>query len=205
MEKFNLDKWLANPSRKVVTRDGRTVRILDYNLKGDKHICIAVDDETQESITTVDEDGHCLRDKTGWHESDFDLFFADKEEELTELQKTLEEDCDCYVNLYNDGKTREELRQWIKAWCPRIIDLAKKELEEDYYLCAKDDSLWEDGYKNGKQDALKDLPKLEKTKDCIDPTIPIMYTNTPSMKSYVEYHGYKLCINDVFEKLPKEE
>ena len=28
MEKFNLDKYLANPSRKVVTRDGRSVSIL---------------------------------------------------------------------------------------------------------------------------------------------------------------------------------
>ena len=81
MEQFSLEKYLENPSRKVVTRDGRPVRILDYNLKGNKMICIAVDDETQESITTVDEDGHCLRDKTGWHESNFDLFFADEKEE----------------------------------------------------------------------------------------------------------------------------
>ena len=28
MEKFNLEKYLANPSRKVVTRDGRRVRII---------------------------------------------------------------------------------------------------------------------------------------------------------------------------------
>lgn len=90
MEQFSLEKWLQNKSRKVVTRDEREVRILDYNLKGDKHICIAVDDKTQESVTTVDEDGHCLRDKTGWHESNFDLFFADEEEELTEFEKCVQ-------------------------------------------------------------------------------------------------------------------
>ena len=28
MEKFNLEKYLANPSRKVVTRNGRNVRIV---------------------------------------------------------------------------------------------------------------------------------------------------------------------------------
>ena len=28
MEKFSLEKYLANPSRKVVTRDGRNVRII---------------------------------------------------------------------------------------------------------------------------------------------------------------------------------
>ena len=33
MEKFNLDEYLANPSRKVVTRDGRPVKIICTNLK----------------------------------------------------------------------------------------------------------------------------------------------------------------------------
>jgi len=60
-------------------------------------------------------------------------------------------------------------------------------------------------YTKGKEDALKSLPKLEKTKDVIVPTIPVMYTNSASMKSYVEYNGYRLCINDAFEKLSKEE
>lgn len=68
----------------------------------------------------------------------------------------------------------------IKRISAQIVDLARKEI-------------------------LKDLPKLEKTKDVIDSTIPVMYTNAASMKTYVEYHGYKLCINDMFEKLPKEE
>lgn len=90
MEHFSLEKYLETPNRKVVTRDGREVRILDYNLKGDKRICIAVDDKTQESITTVDGDGHCLRDKTGWHESNFDLFLADEAEKLTEFEKELQ-------------------------------------------------------------------------------------------------------------------
>ena len=33
MGKFNLDEYLANPSRKVVTRDGRPVKIICTNLK----------------------------------------------------------------------------------------------------------------------------------------------------------------------------
>lgn len=31
MEQFNYDEWKKNPKRKVVTRDGRVVEIIDYN------------------------------------------------------------------------------------------------------------------------------------------------------------------------------
>lgn len=63
-----------------------------------------------------------------WYAQHFTNEKYNEKEELTELQTTLEEDCDCYVKLYNEGKTREELREWIKGWSPRIIDLAEKEL-----------------------------------------------------------------------------
>lgn len=129
MEQFSLEKYIENPSRKVVTRDGRPVRI----------ICTDANEETPiAALVTVKDIGlyrlaTALYTKDGRYgvgNSPYDLFFADEEEELTELQKTLEEDCDCYVNLYNNGKTREELREWIKCWCHRIIELATKELEK---------------------------------------------------------------------------
>lgn len=224
MEQFSLEKYLENKSRKVVTRRGNPVRIICTDRKhGEDELPIVFLEEIFNGEFLL----ACTKDGRGdyHYDSQYDLFFADeeekpqsieipfgardsefikdeyyipegceariegnkviiekiqKEEELTELQKTLEEDCDCYVNLYNDGKTREELREWIKCWCHRIIDLVRKEI-------------------------LKDLPKLEKTKDVIDPTIPVMYTYAATNKSYVEYDGYKLCINDVFKKLPKEE
>ena len=34
MKQFNLDEYLQNPSRKVVTRDGRKVRIVCTDKKG---------------------------------------------------------------------------------------------------------------------------------------------------------------------------
>lgn len=135
MEQFNLDTWLQDKSRKVVTRDGRPVRIVCWDVKQGKQdddyvpILALIDkgEEIGETSFYYTEDGRFLRNINQKHNAD--LFFADEEEELTELQKTLEEDCDCYVNLYNDGKTREELREWIKCWCHRIIDLARKEIE----------------------------------------------------------------------------
>lgn len=122
MERFNLEIWLEDKSRKVIDDDGFPVEIikLDANEK-----CPVVYLNHNGIAYNVSVDG--MYDSDPNH----GLFFADEEEELTELQKTLEEDCDCYVNLYNDGKTREELREWIKGWCHRIIDLVRKELEKE--------------------------------------------------------------------------
>lgn len=136
MERFDLNTWLEDKSRKIVTRDGKQVRIICYDVKQGKDDCyvpiIALVDkgeEIGEMSYYYSEDGSFLRNPNQTH--NLDLFFADEEEELTELQKTLEEDCDYYVKLYNDGNTREELREWIKCWCHRIIDLARKEIEKE--------------------------------------------------------------------------
>ncbi len=130
MKRFNLDTWLQNKSRKICTRDGRIVRIIctDANEETPIAALVTVNDMGRDKLATAlyTKDG-----RYGGGNSYYDLFFADEDDELTELQKTLEEDCDCYVNLYNDGTTREELREWIKCWCNSIIDLARKEIEKE--------------------------------------------------------------------------
>lgn len=102
---------------------------------------------------------------------------------------------------------KEMPKKKLHNYAHRLIDLARKELKPEFdkemdKMLAETDKVV---YQKGQQDALKDLPKLEKLKSCIDKTIPVMYTYAASMKTYVEYNGFKLCINDAFEKLPKEE
>lgn len=132
MEQFNLDSWLKDKSRKLVTRDGRPARIICWDRKSTPNrlpIIVLEEREDTECVSFVSNYGRA--DLSGMN-NPHDIFFAEEEDELTNLQKTLEEDCDSYVNLYNDGKTREELREWIKGWCPRIIDLARKEILKDF-------------------------------------------------------------------------
>lgn len=79
MEQFSLEKYLANPSRKVVTRVGRPVRILCTDRKGDYSIIALVEncDSTEESLYIYTKDGYC-----GYALSDKDnLFFAPKKHE----------------------------------------------------------------------------------------------------------------------------
>ena len=79
MKQFDLKEYLANPSRKVVTRDGSPVRILCTDRKGDYSIIALVEncDSTEESLYTYTKDGYC-----GYASSDKDnLFFAPEKHE----------------------------------------------------------------------------------------------------------------------------
>lgn len=75
MKRFNLQEYLANPSQNVVTRDGKPVRILCTDAKGDYPIVGLIyyphgdEREVPENYT---ENGSCYIDND---ESSSDLFF----------------------------------------------------------------------------------------------------------------------------------
>ena len=81
MEQFSLEKHLANPSRKVVTRDGRRARIICTDMNYQNYPIVALvqisDKHPKEGINTYTENGkldfeHPYRD---------DLFFAPEKHE----------------------------------------------------------------------------------------------------------------------------
>lgn len=78
MKQFNLDKYLANPSRKIVTRDGRKVRIICTDKRGaDFPIVALVECENKEETCYYAKNG-CWDFDT---ESANDLFFAPEKHE----------------------------------------------------------------------------------------------------------------------------
>ena len=80
MEKFNLEKYLANPSRKVVTRDGRNVRIVCTDMKNTSYPIVALitDKEVGEFCIEYTPDGK-FRDLN--IDYTFDLFFTPEQHE----------------------------------------------------------------------------------------------------------------------------
>ena len=85
MKAFNLKEYLKNPEKKVVTRDGRSVRICCTDKRGgDCPIVALVENPTikTENLITYEEDGR-------WNpvgsrpsvDSDLDLFFAPEKHE----------------------------------------------------------------------------------------------------------------------------
>ena len=78
MEQFNLDKYLENPNRKVVTRDGRSVKIICTNAKGNFPIIALVETYNgNETVLRLKENGRFYNDT----ENSSDLFFASVKKE----------------------------------------------------------------------------------------------------------------------------
>ena len=88
MKQFNLEEYLKNPSRKVVTRNGRKVnRFLCTDARGQYPIVALVEalDDDKESAFSYTKDGHFYPGE----EHDYNLFFAPEKHEG-------------WVNLYRD-------------------------------------------------------------------------------------------------------
>ena len=79
MEQFSLEKYLANPSRKVVTRDGKNVRILctDRKLDSKEVVGLTMNNDGTEGLLSWSKQGKSL----SLNDSSFDLFFAPEKHE----------------------------------------------------------------------------------------------------------------------------
>ena len=124
MKQFNLEEYLKNPSRKIVTRDGRNVRILCTDAKGDYPIVTLIEtlDGSIEFVNKFRKDGHFL-DNDG-NNSNLDLFFApEKHERWVNLYK---EDDNIYASM--DTYKTKEVAEALS--CSSCIATVKVEWEE---------------------------------------------------------------------------
>ena len=165
MEQFSLKKYLENPSRKVVTRDGREVEIVKYDIKGTHFPVLYVisnEDGSQEPCC-CSKSGMCQFDN---NQSTTDIFFAD--EELTEFEKELQTIISEASHWTSDDGSISTYCQFgdkeIKKISVQILDLARKELQPEFdkemdKMLAETDKVV---YQKGREDALKDLPKWKK-------------------------------------------
>lgn len=74
MKEFNLEEFKKDPSLKVVTRDGRAVRIICTDAKGDEPVIALIYNKNrdEENVYTYNREGYFCRD----NDSCLDLFFA---------------------------------------------------------------------------------------------------------------------------------
>ena len=104
MEQFNLEKYLANPSRKVVTRDGCPVRILctDKKSYNEQIVGLIMGNNGMEFISTWTQQGKSFFNS----DTPNDLFFAPEKHEG-------------YINIY-----RNEYKDYYKG---KIIYSSKED------------------------------------------------------------------------------
>ena len=96
MKPFKLEEYLANPSRKVVTRDGESVRIICTDYYGEKPIIAKI--EGCEHSYPFYEDGKFL---SYGEPSNLDLFFtSEKHEGWINIYKKKDKGF-CIGNLYD--------------------------------------------------------------------------------------------------------
>ena len=121
MKQFNLDEYLKNPNRKVITRDGNSVRILCTDAKGNFPIIALVEMYNGvETVLRLKENGHFYNDT----EDSRDLFFVTEKHER-------------WINLYKDDdivyasmdafNTKKEAKV---ASCSTCVTTVKVEWEE---------------------------------------------------------------------------
>ena len=107
MEQFSLEKYLANPSRKVVTRDGKNVRILctDRKLDSKEVVGLTMNNDGTEGLLSWSKQGKSL----SLNDSSFDLFFApEKHEGWVNLYKLANKDCVYYTGGVFNSKAEAE-------------------------------------------------------------------------------------------------
>ena len=87
MKQFNLEEYLANPSKKVVTRDGCPVRIICTDRRNIEYPIVAlIEDKSEESVYIYTKNGKIIPNDL----NDWDLFFAPEKHEG-------------WVNVYKDS------------------------------------------------------------------------------------------------------
>lgn len=86
MEQFSLAEYLKNPTRPIVTRDGRIARIICTDAKRDFPLIALIEKEDSELLVSYTLRGTPYE----WCESVCDLFFAQEKKEG-------------WINLYKDG------------------------------------------------------------------------------------------------------
>ena len=127
MKQFDLKEYLANPSRKVVTRDGCPVRILctDKKSYNEQIVGLIMGDNGMEFISTWTQQGKSFFNS----DTPNDLFFAhEKHEGYVNVYRSFDKDCAYYLgNIYNSKAEAEDTRENKKF---KYIDTIKIEWEE---------------------------------------------------------------------------
>ena len=124
MKPFNLDEYLANPSRKVVTGDGRNVRIIctDSKIRHCPIIALVEEPSRFENLFSYTEGGQMISYEPS---EKYDLFFAPEKHEG-------------WINVYHDLEHNE-------IYCGRIYASEEEAKCADYaYTVATIKIEWEE-------------------------------------------------------------
>lgn len=232
MQQFNLEEWLQDKSRKIVTRDGRPVRIGFWDKENASSPIVFLIKDSEQDCSYEYINCANIEGKADSGLGSDDLFFADEEEELTEFERELQIIISEASYCTSDDGSISSYCQFgdkeIKKISVQILDLARKEIEKSiedgaikFAKSYMDDvnpslekvqeyeELWKwkmsclrginKAYTQGKQDALKDLPKWRNIN-----LIQVQNHYAHIANGIISPSGYFISYDNL-ETLPKEE
>ena len=122
MKPFSLDEYIKNPNRKVVTRNGRSARIICTDAKCNYPIVALIEEDGYDNALSYTKDGKLYVGET----KDYDLFFApEKHEGWLNIYRS--DECDFYMRAY---KSKEKADKVAKANPKTFFTTVKIEWEE---------------------------------------------------------------------------
>ena len=125
MEKFSLEEYLKNPSRKVVTRDGKRVRIVCTDRLSIYPVIGLVNTDEEEEVLFYTDNGNIFATIT----SEYDLFFTpEKHEGWFNIYHC--NDFGFYIRQNQPYKSKEEADEVAKANFRTFFATVKVEWEE---------------------------------------------------------------------------
>ena len=125
MKPFSLDEYLKNPNRKVVTRNGRSARIICTDAKGNYPIVALIEEGGYDTALSYTKDGKLYVGET----NDYDLFFApEKHEGWLNIYRS--DECGFYMRGKSPYKSKEKADKVAKANPKTFFTTVKIEWEE---------------------------------------------------------------------------
>ena len=114
MKQFNLEEYIKNPSKKVITRDGKSARIICTNRKSEGYSVVALIEDKfikgEEIIRSYTKEGKHYTNR----QSEDDLFFAsEKKEGYVNILKV--DNC-CYLGSSTIFNSKEEAEEAGKSY-----------------------------------------------------------------------------------------
>ena len=122
MQQFSLDIWLQDKSRKVVTRDGKSARIICIDKKGPYPLVALIENGYSDLIREYTINGRFYNDDVI---SETDLSFAD-EDRLTEFEQEIKN----WMSEFLLGTEQPIPNKMVKQAAKKVFDLARKKQGE---------------------------------------------------------------------------
>lgn len=184
----------------VITREGKPVDVIKWDLSGDRPILAVIkDSEDYEYPLAYRENGSLGDPGEGIDKLDLFMIIDEPSEELNEFEKA--------VGEWIYGGVDEELNveSVIKTAARELLTLARKVLADEYdgkAMLYVGNRSFELGKKEAKYELRKSLPTWNR---CPEATGHMPEVSGIMTDWIIKYNGYSISMNELVEKLPKDD